>query len=66
MFQLLAKDLKNAKQHLEKLRSQDRHAFETRYLAAQIALVDKVPDNAINELNEILKARSDPNQNPYR
>ena len=54
MFQLLSRNVKDAKLHLEKLRSQDRNAFETRYLAAQIALFEKAPDKAIQELNELI------------
>jgi putative PEP-CTERM system TPR-repeat lipoprotein len=54
MFQLLTKNVNDAKAHLQKLRSQDRNAFETRYLSAQIALFEKQPEKAIQELNELV------------
>lgn len=55
MFQLGVQDLKSAKEHYEKIRAADRDAFETRSLGARIALAEKAPQRAINELKEILK-----------
>jgi Tfp pilus assembly protein PilF len=46
--------LKEAKDHLARLREQDRNAFETRHLAASIAIVEGESDKAIGELKEIL------------
>ena len=45
-----SKDTERAKQELEKIRQVDRDAKETHFLAAQIALAEKQPDKAIEEL----------------
>jgi tetratricopeptide (TPR) repeat protein len=52
---LQMRDTAHAKQHLEILRENDRNAFETRYLAAKIALAESLPDKAVTELKEIVK-----------
>ena len=49
-----SKDTERAKQELEKIRQVDRDAKETHLLAAQIALAEKQPDKAIEELEAAL------------
>ena len=49
-----SKDTERAKQELEKIRQVDRHAKETHFLAAQIALAEKQPDKAIEDLEAAL------------
>lgn len=56
VMHVYSKDLKRAKEELRKLQEeQDKDAYETRYLAAQIAGVEKEPDRAIEELRDALK-----------
>ena len=45
---LLGRKLKEAKEHLANLREQDRNAYETRYLAANIAMAEGEPNKAIS------------------
>ncbi len=49
-----SKDAERAKQELEKIRQVDKDAKETHFLAAQIALAEKQPDKAIEELEAAL------------
>ncbi len=44
-----------SKEELTKLQQVDKDSYEARYLAAQIAAVEKQPDKAIEELQEALK-----------
>ena len=53
---LQMRDLARAKQHLEVLRQNDRNSFAARYLAAKIALVERLPDMALTELMAITEA----------
>ena len=54
-----SKDTERAKQELEKIRQVDRDAKETHLLAAQIALAEKQPDKAIEELEAALNKEPD-------
>jgi len=55
LLELLGKNLSRAKEQYDKLQSIDRDAFETRYLAAKIALAENAPEKAISQLKEILR-----------
>ncbi len=55
MLQLRGKQVARAKEQLEKLREQDRNAFETRHLASQIAWAERDGNRAVAELNELIK-----------
>jgi tetratricopeptide (TPR) repeat protein len=53
---LQTRDIARAKEHLEILRQNDRNSFVARYLAAKIALVERLPDKALTELTAITDA----------
>ena len=44
------RDIPHAKEELEKIRAQDQNAVEVRLLAANIAMAEKNPDRALQEL----------------
>ena len=54
LMHAVSNDTERAKQELEKIRQQDKDAKETHYLAAQIAMAEKQPDNALKELEAAL------------
>jgi tetratricopeptide (TPR) repeat protein len=53
---LQMRQIGRAKEHLEILRQHDRNSFASRYLAAKIALVERLPDKALTELMAITEA----------
>ena len=62
VLHLMAGDLKRTKEEFAKLQQVDKDSYETRYLAAQIAVVEKQPEKAIEELQEAQKKQPDKGQ----
>jgi tetratricopeptide (TPR) repeat protein len=59
----LSRDLPHAKEQLDQIREQDQSSREAKYLSATIALAEKDPDRALQDLRELL-TRSEKQNSP--